>query len=43
MQITLFKVVGKNVFNITFATEANKQKALDRRPWLFDNHILVLN
>lgn len=37
-----FKAVGKNIFTITFATEADKQKVFKGRPWSFDNHLLVL-
>lgn len=37
-----FKAVGKNIFTITFATKTNKQKVFDGRPWLFNNHLLIL-
>lgn len=31
-----------NVFIITFGVEADKQRILDGRPWLFDQHLLIL-
>lgn len=39
---TMFKIVGRNIFTITFATKTDKYKVLDGKPWYFDHHLLVL-
>ncbi|KAF5454463.1 hypothetical protein F2P56_024125 [Juglans regia] len=38
----LFQEVGTNKFVITFANQADKQRILDGRPWLFDNQLFVI-
>lgn len=38
----ILKEVGKNLFTITFVTEMDKQREMGGRPWLFNNHLLVL-
>lgn len=38
-----FTKAGKNTFIISFATKADKQHVMDRHPWLYDNHLLILN
>lgn len=38
-----FKEVEKNLFIITFATEAEKQMVFSGKPWLFDNSFLHYN
>lgn len=38
----MFQECGQNMFVITFATHAKKEKVLAGRPWLFDNCLLVL-
>ncbi|KAF5470878.1 hypothetical protein F2P56_011366 [Juglans regia] len=38
----IFQEVDKNVFVLTFATHADKQRILDGRPWLFDNVLFPL-
>lgn len=37
-----FKEVGQNVFIISFATHADKMRVEKARPWLFDNHMFVI-
>ncbi|KAF5465138.1 hypothetical protein F2P56_015169 [Juglans regia] len=37
-----FLEVGKNVFIITFANHADRQHALEGKPWLFDNFQFIL-
>lgn len=37
-----FQEVGNNIFIITFSTHANKVKVLEGHPWLFDNHLFML-
>lgn len=37
-----FREVGSDIFFISFATHANKQRVEDGYPWLFDNNLFVL-
>ncbi|XP_041019827.1 uncharacterized protein LOC121261463 [Juglans microcarpa x Juglans regia] len=37
-----FGELGGNVFTITFANQADKQRIWNGRPWLFDSHLLAL-
>lgn len=37
-----FKAVGSNIFIMSFATYVDKMRVEHGRPWLFDNHILVI-
>ncbi|XP_042969019.1 uncharacterized protein LOC122301691 [Carya illinoinensis] len=39
----IFTEVGRNVFVITFATHADKNRVESGRPWLFDGNIFVMN
>lgn len=39
---TSFKEVEKNLFIITFSIEAEKQRVLLGKPWLFDNSLFAL-
>lgn len=41
-KVVSFKEDGKNLFIVTFSTEAKKQRVMARRPWLFDNYLFVL-
>lgn len=41
-KLAIFTEVGKNIFIITSATEADKQSEMDGRPWLFDYNLLAL-
>lgn len=36
----IFREVGSDVFIISFATPASKNRVASERPWLFDNNIL---
>ncbi|XP_042942844.1 uncharacterized protein At4g02000-like [Carya illinoinensis] len=38
----IFQEVERNVFVITFATHADKQRIMEGRPWLFDNALILL-
>lgn len=38
----LFHDYGPNMYTITFATHADKQRVLEGKLWLFDNSVLVL-
>ncbi|KAF5454944.1 hypothetical protein F2P56_024573 [Juglans regia] len=38
-----FREVRTNVFVITFATQADKERVWVGKPWLFDNCLMVLN
>lgn len=33
--------VWKNTFIVTFATETNKQRVVNGKPWLFDGHLFA--
>lgn len=37
-----FQEIGSNIFSITFATQAEKMRVIEGRPWLFDNHLFIL-
>lgn len=37
-----FTKVGKNMFIVTFATETDKQRVVNDKPWLFDGHLFAL-
>lgn len=37
-----FKEAKKNLFIITFSTEAENQRVMVGRPWLFDNNLFIL-
>ncbi|XP_042958199.1 uncharacterized protein LOC122293796 [Carya illinoinensis] len=39
----IFTEVGRNIFVITFATHADKNRLESGRPWLFDGNIFVMN
>lgn len=41
-RVAKFLEVGKNVFVVTFANHANKQRVWKGKPWLFDNQLMVL-
>lgn len=41
-KLVVIHEVVKNLFTITFDTELDKLRVLDRRPWLFDNHLFIL-
>ncbi|XP_038689982.1 uncharacterized protein LOC119988849 [Tripterygium wilfordii] len=38
----IFKTLGKNLFAISFENEKDKKRIMEGRPWLFDQHLLVL-
>lgn len=38
----IFQEVDINIFVVTFATHADKQKILEGKPWLFDNVLFLL-
>lgn len=37
-----FKEVEKNLFIVTFSTEAEKERVSSGKPWLFDNNLFTL-
>lgn len=39
---TIFKEIRQNLLTIMFATEADKLKVVEGRPWLFDNLLIAL-
>lgn len=40
--MAVFTEVEKNVFIVNFSTDADKQRVLDEKPWLFENNLFVL-
>lgn len=40
-KVANFKAVGNNMFMITFSIEADKERVMARRPWLFDQLFLA--
>lgn len=40
--LATFKEVGKNCLTITFTTDAEKQRVVEGKPWLFDNNLFAL-
>lgn len=41
-ELTIFQAIGKNIYTITFAMEADKHWVMNGHPWLFDNSLFVL-
>lgn len=37
-----FHEVGPNIFVVEFANQKDKQRIMEERPWLFDNHLYLL-
>lgn len=41
-RLAKFQDCGDNMFTVTFATHADRQKVMARRPWSFDNNLFAL-
>lgn len=38
----VFQGINPNLFVLTFENQEDKRRVLDRKPWLFDKHLLVM-